>query len=62
MKAQKQIYFLQPQVLDKFTVFEAEEPQEPCIVFVRRFRTLGIRTYRFTEALKDLIEYNYFEN
>jgi hypothetical protein len=61
----KQIYFLQPQVLDRFTVYSKPEEQvdESIISFVIRYKSVsGFGCYYFTQALKDLIEYNYYEN
>jgi hypothetical protein len=58
----KTIHYLSEPVLDKFQVYAAPEPDEECIKWVYRYLSQKHRCYRFTEALKNLINQNYNEN
>jgi hypothetical protein len=63
----KQIHFLQPAAIDKFLVkqrsddYDHDDLDTTYINWVYRYMSQGLRCYRFSTALHDLINANYFD-
>jgi hypothetical protein len=61
----KQIFTLQPRVIDEFKVYPQSDdydPDDSVITWVYRYMSQGFRCYRFSLALKDMLNNYYFLN